>query len=118
MRCFLAVPARSGRELSLPRIDAVDGKPVRAVSGLLCLTYCLEVRTIKDVKMNKNMWMLAGLATAIAVPFASLADQHGLATEHGKLSTVQRVKHWLQTGQASWYGLKFQGHRTATGEKV
>lgn len=27
-----------------------------------------------------------------------------------------RFRHWLQVGQASWYGLKFQGHRTATGE--
>ena len=26
------------------------------------------------------------------------------------------VRQWLQVGQASWYGLKFQGHKTATGE--
>jgi len=31
-------------------------------------------------------------------------------------STAKRLKHWFQTGQASWYGLKFQGRKTATGE--
>lgn len=25
-------------------------------------------------------------------------------------------RHWLQVGEASWYGLKFQGRRTANGE--
>lgn len=28
-----------------------------------------------------------------------------------------KVRRWLQVGQASWYGLKFQGKRTATGER-
>ena len=26
------------------------------------------------------------------------------------------LRSWLQVGQASWYGIKFQGHLTATGE--
>jgi rare lipoprotein A len=34
-----------------------------------------------------------------------------------KASPTARIKHWFETGQASWYGLKFQGHKTATGEK-
>jgi rare lipoprotein A len=29
---------------------------------------------------------------------------------------VKRFKRWIQVGQASWYGLKFQGRKTATGE--
>jgi len=32
------------------------------------------------------------------------------------LLPVKRFKHWIQVGQASWYGLKFQGRKTATGE--
>jgi len=28
----------------------------------------------------------------------------------------KRIKKWLQTGQASWYGPKFQGRTTASGE--
>jgi len=32
------------------------------------------------------------------------------------LHPVSAFRHWIEVGQASWYGLKFQGHRTATGE--
>ncbi|MES2391078.1 MAG: septal ring lytic transglycosylase RlpA family protein [Acidobacteriota bacterium] len=31
--------------------------------------------------------------------------------------TVASAKKWFQVGKASWYGKKFQGHRTADGEK-
>jgi rare lipoprotein A len=34
-----------------------------------------------------------------------------------KLSAATRIKQWFETGQASWYGLKFQGKKTATGER-
>ena len=34
-----------------------------------------------------------------------------------RLSAATRLRQWFQTGQASWYGLRFQGHKTATGEK-
>ena len=33
-----------------------------------------------------------------------------------RVSAATRLRQWFQTGQASWYGLKFQGHKTATGE--
>jgi rare lipoprotein A len=32
------------------------------------------------------------------------------------LRPVKRFKRWMQVGQASWYGWKFQGRKTATGE--
>ena len=31
-------------------------------------------------------------------------------------SRVKKTLQWLQVGQASWYGLKFQGKKTASGE--
>jgi rare lipoprotein A len=31
-------------------------------------------------------------------------------------SRVNKTLHWFQIGQASWYGLKFQGKKTANGE--
>lgn len=31
-------------------------------------------------------------------------------------ATVAAIHRWLQVGKASWYGLKFQGRKTATGE--
>ena len=33
-----------------------------------------------------------------------------------KHTAASTIKHWLEVGQASWYGLKFQGKKTATGE--
>lgn len=27
-----------------------------------------------------------------------------------------KTRHWFEIGEASWYGLHFQGHKTATGE--
>jgi len=33
-----------------------------------------------------------------------------------RLTAANRIEQWFQTGKASWYGLKFQGHKTATGE--
>ncbi len=35
---------------------------------------------------------------------------------NSSLRPVKRFKRWIQVGQASWYGLKFQGSKTATGE--
>jgi len=32
------------------------------------------------------------------------------------LHPVKAFRHWIEVGQASWYGLRFQGHKTATGE--
>ena len=37
-------------------------------------------------------------------------------TDSSNLSAGAKLRHWFQTGQASWYGMKFQGHKTATGE--
>ncbi|HWZ50746.1 MAG TPA: septal ring lytic transglycosylase RlpA family protein [Granulicella sp.] len=53
------------------------------------------------------------LVLALGFPAsASGPDQSADTTLH----PVKRFKRWIQVGQASWYGLKFQGHRTATGE--
>ncbi len=46
---------------------------------------------------------------------ASAQAASPLAT--ARLSAATRLRQWFQTGQASWYGLRFQGHKTATGEK-
>ncbi len=49
----------------------------------------------------------------------------GLAGDTGKnrdglvrrIPGVTAIYRWLEVGKASWYGLKFQGRKTATGEK-
>lgn len=66
---------------------------------------------------------LVGLTTLSAFGFAAdtnPADHSPAAAPQapaGHSTPVSTFKRWLETGQASWYGLKFQGHRTATGEK-
>ena len=71
---------------------------------------------------------VALLATVFGVTANAIAGDHDKATAPTtpstgtpvtltKLSTATRLRQWFETGQASWYGLKFQGHRTATGEK-
>lgn len=49
----------------------------------------------------------------LALGFPASATGPGKASE---LHPVKALKHWIEVGQASWYGLQFQGHKTATGE--
>jgi len=47
------------------------------------------------------------------------ASASGPAAEPDKSPEMQPVKafkHWIETGKASWYGLNFQGRKTANGE--
>ena len=63
-------------------------------------------RTRKTVGM---MAMALGLtATVMAAPPLKSGAAH---------KAVASTKKWFQVGKASWYGKKFQGHRTADGEK-
>lgn len=57
---------------------------------------------------------VSGLAGAAANP---PAESHILAHQMPGASAVASLHRWFDTGQASWYGLKFQGHATATGER-
>ena len=56
---------------------------------------------------------VSGLAGA-AAPSAS--PQTGARPMPGA-SAVAALHRWFETGKASWYGLKFQGRATATGER-
>jgi rare lipoprotein A len=49
----------------------------------------------------------------LALGFPASASGTGSTTD---LQPVKAFKHWIEIGQASWYGLKFQGRKTATGE--
>lgn len=56
---------------------------------------------------------ISGLAGVAANP-PGISD----ASAHGTpgASAVAALHRWFETGKASWYGLKLQGHTTATGE--
>jgi rare lipoprotein A len=48
----------------------------------------------------------------------SALDQSAGNKAHAKASPRSaKPRRWLQTGLASWYGSRFQGHRTAAGER-
>ena len=55
-----------------------------------------------------------GLAASSVANDQAPAAGDKTGTKH---TAAAAIKHWLEVGQASWYGLKFQGKPTATGEK-
>jgi rare lipoprotein A len=40
----------------------------------------------------------------------------GTGASHAKSDLAPKAHKWMQIGKASWYGRRFQGHRTASGE--
>ncbi len=79
--------------------------------GLPRLTSGVSRRGAKSIVRN-----VSRLAVGMAVLVLGLPAS---ATGNAKASDLQPVrafKRWIQVGQASWYGLKFQGRKTATGE--
>lgn len=50
---------------------------------------------------------------ALALGFPASASSPANTSD---VHPVKSIKHWIEIGQASWYGLKFQGRKTATGE--
>ena len=55
-------------------------------------------------------------ASAIAGDHDKAAVAKTPSNSAPKVSTVGRIKQFFETGQASWYGLKFQGRKTSSGE--
>jgi rare lipoprotein A len=53
------------------------------------------------------------LVLALGFPASASGTDQPTSTN---LRPVKRFKRWIQVGQASWYGFKFQGRKTATGE--
>ena len=68
------------------------------------------------------MTSLSAVGLAADTPIApqpATTDANGagkkLVSAHG--GPVAALRHLFEVGQASWYGFKVQGHKTATGEK-
>lgn len=58
-----------------------------------------------------------GLIGIVALSSATVARSAKDVDLHSSTyATHQAKKHWYQIGRASWYGLGFQGHETASGE--
>lgn len=62
------------------------------------------------------------MATVFGCTASAIAGDHEKAAPTPnapvlpRLTAATRIKQFFETGQASWYGLKFQGRKTATGE--
>ncbi len=83
----------------------------RPLCGDRTLRFNLSLRTIRTGRAASRGLLLAALACS--------ASMLAAAGDHGPVARAPAVKshHWLQTGIASWYGTKFQGKKTATGER-
>lgn len=68
----------------------------------------LSFQTAKRVAVRVSVSLVV-----LALGFPASASGTGGSAE---LHPVKTFKHWIEIGQASWYGLKFQGRKTATGE--
>ena len=74
--------------------------------------------TIRDCKvtMMKGGVVFATLMLVFGIA-ASASDPAPVAKNSAThLEQKAKARHWYQIGKASWYGIRFQGHKTATGE--
>jgi peptidoglycan lytic transglycosylase len=63
---------------------------------------------------NRRPFTAAALMLLVTVAGATA---HGTESSHAKSDPHAPKAHkWMQVGWASWYGRRFQGHRTASGE--
>jgi rare lipoprotein A len=68
----------------------------------------LSLQAAKRVAVRVSVSMVVMAAT-----FTGSATDR---VDSSGLKPVNTFKHWIEIGQASWYGHKFQGKKTATGE--
>jgi len=59
---------------------------------------------------------LKAAAIALLVTVAGVAAHATVASHANNESQTLKKAKWYQIGKASWYGRRFQGHRTASGE--
>ena len=77
--------------------------------------------TIRDRKVTMMKGGVVVVTLMLALGAAASASDPAPAAKDpasSRLTPAQKAKahHWYQIGEASWYGIHFQGHKTATGE--
>ncbi len=107
-------------DLSIAAPDNINMKRERSITAL-------DRQRFFPTRSSALIRTAAVRATLIATVFGltanAIAGDHdktvlspSAAPTEARVPAATRIKRWLQTGQASWYGLKFQGRKTATGE--
>jgi rare lipoprotein A len=67
-----------------------------------------------NVRNRQRPFTAAALALLVTV--AGVTAQATESSQAARDPHAPKVRNWTQTGKATWYGRKFQGHRTASGE--
>ena len=78
------------------------------------LSNAMHTQTVSNVQNRHRP--LKATAIALLVTVVGVAA-HATVTSHAQNdSQTPKATKWFQIGKASWYGRRFQGHRTASGE--
>jgi rare lipoprotein A len=73
----------------------------------------MQTNTVCNVRNRPRALTAAALVLLVTVAGSTA---QGTEASHAKSDQPSRVHKWMQIGKASWYGRRFQGHRTASGE--
>jgi rare lipoprotein A len=73
----------------------------------------MQTNTQCNARHRHRPFTAAALMLLTAV--AGITAQ-GTESSHANSDHASRTHKWMQIGKASWYGRRFQGHRTASGE--
>jgi len=73
----------------------------------------MPTNTVCNARNRHRPFTAAALALLVTV--AGVTAQ-GSESSHAKSDHAPKAHKWMQVGLASWYGRRFQGHRTASGE--
>lgn len=73
----------------------------------------MQINRLCSVRNRYRPFTAAALALLVTVAGATA---HAVASSHEQKDPHAPKKSWIQIGKASWYGRRFQGHRTASGE--
>jgi rare lipoprotein A len=73
----------------------------------------MRTNTVCNARNRRRSFTVAALALLVTV---AGVGAHATASSHGNDPHAPKAHKWMQVGKASWYGRRFQGHRTASGE--
>jgi len=74
----------------------------------------MQALTVSNARNRQRKFKATAIALLVTV--AGVAA-HATVTSHAQNeSQTLKTTKWFQIGKASWYGHRFQGHRTASGE--
>lgn len=73
----------------------------------------MQINTACNARNRHRSFTAAALVLLVTVAGSTA---HGTGGSHAKSDQAPKAHKWMQIGKASWYGRRFQGHRTASGE--